>query len=123
MIITKNDILPKDVKETVNFLKTVYGMGIKITDFPDILNKVSGLEISDLTSWSPQFVSYLIDLQHKFMVGEKLDLALFHQDVNNVFHLTKTEKQILVKNNIEEKLWAIFWAVSFPSQTKFNLND
>lgn len=123
MIITKNDVLPKDVKETVNFLKTVYGMRIKITDLPEILCKVSGLEITDLTSWSSQFVSYLIDLQHKFMVGEELDLAVFHQDVNNVFHLTKTEKQILVKNNIEEKLWAIIWAVSFPSQIKFNLND
>lgn len=123
MKITKNDILPKDVKETINYLGEVYRGSQKITDFPELLRKVSGLEILDLTSWSSQFVSYLIDLQRKFMEGGELDLTVFHQDVNNVFHLTKTEKQLLVKNNIEEKLWAIFWVVSFPSQTKFNLND
>lgn len=123
MKVTKNDVLPKDVKETINYLGKIYGGNQKITDLPELLRKVSGIEISDLTSWSAQFVSYLIDLQRNFMEGGELDLAVFHQDVNNVFHLTKLERQLLVKNNIEGKLWAILWSVSFPSQTKFNLND
>lgn len=123
MKVTKNDVLPKDVKETVNYLGVVFKGSQKITDLPEILRKVSGLEISDLTSWSSQFVSYLIDIQRNFMEGGELDLTVFHQDVNNVFHLTKMERQFLVKNNIEGILWAIIWAVSFPSQTKFNLND
>lgn len=123
MKVTKNDVLPKDVKETVNYLGVVYNGNQKITDFPELLGKVTGLEISDLTSWTSQFVSYLIDIQRNFMEGGELDLTVFHQDVNNVFHLTKMERQLLVKNNIEGKLWAIIWSVSFPSQTKFNLND
>lgn len=123
MTVTKEDVLPKDVKETINYLGTVYKGSQRITDLPGILRKVTGLEISDLTSWSSQFVSYLIDLQRNFMEGGELDLTVFHQDVINVFHLTKIEKQLLVKNNIEGKLWAIIWSVSFPSQTKFNLND
>lgn len=123
MKVTKEDVLPREVKETINYLGTVYSGGLKITDFPEILRKVTGLEISDLTSWSSQFVSYLIDLQRSFMGGGELDLTVFHQDVDNVFHLTKKERQILVKNNIEGKLWAIIWTASFPSQTKFNLND
>lgn len=113
MTVTKNDDLPEEVRETVNYLKTIYKGNLKITDLPDILRKVTGLEITDLSSWTSQFVSYLIDLQRLFMDGGKLDLTVFHQDVNNVFHLSKKEKQILVKNNIEEKLWSIIWAVSF----------
>lgn len=123
MTVTKDDVLPRNVKETINYLGVLYGGSIKITDLPDILRKVTGLELADLSSWTAQFVSYLIDLQKLFMGGGKLDLAVFHQDVNNVFHLTKIEKQLLVKNNIEGILWAIMWSVSFPSQTKFNLND
>ena len=116
MKVTKNDTLPEEVKETINYLSTIYQGSLRITDLPRILRKISGLELDDLTSWSPQFVSYLIDLQKNFMEGGELDLTVFHQDVNNVFHLTKTEKQILVKNNIEGKLWAIIWYASFPSQ-------
>lgn len=111
MIVTKYDIPPKEVQETANYLRAVYGGNIRITELPEILRKVTGLEISDLSSWSSQFISYLIDLQKSFMEGGKLDLTVFHQDVNNVFHLTKIERQLLVKNNIEEKLWSILLAI------------
>lgn len=112
MVITKETELTSDVKETLNFLKLAKGGNLKITDLPSLLETVSGVKIEDLTSWTSQFVSYLIDLQKKFMGGGELDLTVFHQDVNKVFHFSKIERQLLVKNNIEEKLWAIMVAVS-----------
>lgn len=112
MKITKDTKLPDRVKETIRYLRNLFGYNLKITDFPKILESIIGIDIDDWSSWSSQFESYLIDLQKKFMEGGELDLTVFHQDVVNVFHLSKLEKTILVKNNIEEKLWAIMCAVS-----------
>lgn len=115
--------IPILTKECFNLLRDKYGGSIKITDLPEYLKTLTTLKFEDLSGWTPMFVSYLIDLQRKFMSGRELDMVVFHQDIIKVFHLSKLEKQLLVKNNIEEKLWAILIAVSKPTQLNFKLTN
>lgn len=114
--------IPVLTKECFNMLKDKFGCNFKITDLPDYLRVVTLQKFEDIdyhTDWTPMFVSYLIDLQHKFMKGGNLDMVVFHQDIIKVFHPSKLEKQLLVKDNFEERLWAIWLAVSEPSHSKF----
>ena len=106
--------------------KDRFGYNLKITDLPDLLRTVSSQKLEGIdytTDWTPMFVSYLIDLQHKFMKGGNLDMVVFHQDIIKVFHPSRLEKQLLVKENFEERLWAIWLAVSEPSHSKFIIKN
>ena len=114
--------IPVLTKECFNLLKDKYMGNLKITDLPEYLKSTTTLNFEDLSSWTPRYISYLIDLQREFMSGRELDMVVFHQDIIKVFHLSKLERQLLVKNNIEEKLWAILLAVSKPTQPKFIIN-
>ena len=123
---TKDSDIPKITKECFNTLKDRFGHNIKITDLPDLLRTVSSQKLEGIdytTDWTPMFVSYLIDLQRSFMSGCNIDMVVFHQDIIKIFHPTKLEKQYLVDEKIEERLWAIFLAVSNPSHPKFILNN
>lgn len=123
---TKDSDIPKITKECFNILKEKFGYNIKITDLPILLRTVSDQRLEGidyLNDWTPMFVSYLIDLQRKFMSGNNIDMVVFHQDIIKIFHPTKLEKQHLVDEKIEERLWAIFLAVSKPSHPKFILNN
>lgn len=114
---------PTETTKTIfNTLRGRYGIGLKITDLLMYLRYLTGLEILDHT-WTSEFESYLIDQQRKFMSGDDIDMTVLHQDVVNVFHLTKLEKQLLVDKHIEEMLWAILLAITFPSIKTLNNND
>lgn len=123
---TPDKDIPVLVKECFNKLKDKYGSNFNITNLPDYLKLITSQSFEDIdyyTDWTPMFVSYLIDLQRKFMKGGDLDMIVFHQDIIKVFHPSKLEKQLLVKNNFEERLWAIWLAVSEPSHSKFIINN
>ncbi len=120
---TPEEDIPVLTKECFNWLKDRYGNNLKITDLPDYLRTLTTQKFEDLSDWTPMFVSYIIDLQRKFMGGGNLDMVVFHQDITKAFHLSRLEERFLVKDNFEERLWAIFLAVSKPSQPKFNINN
>lgn len=117
-----DDDIPDVTKECFNLLKDRYGYNLKITDLPDYLRVVTGQKFDNIdynSDWTPQFVSYVIDLQRNFMDGRDIDMVVFHQDIIKVFHPSRLEKQLLVDLNFEERLWSIFLAVSCPSHAKF----
>lgn len=123
---TPDEEIPELTKECFNRLKDTYGYNLKITDLPDYLKLLTDMNLEHVDyqeTWTPMFVSYLIDLQHRFMKGDDLDMVVFHQDIIKVFHPSGLEKKLLVKNNIEERLWAIWLAVSNPSKQKFNITN
>ena len=123
---TKDSDIPKITKECFNILKEKFGYNIKITDLPILLRAVSDQRLEGidyLNDWTPMFVSYLIDLQRKFMSGNNIDMVVFHQDIIKIFHPTKLERQLLVDENFEERLWAIWLAVSCPTHSKFIINN
>ena len=118
--------IPVLTKKCFNKLKDRFGYNLKITDLPELLRTVSSQKFEDIdytTDWTPMFVSNLIDLQKLFMSGKDIDMVVFHQDIINVFHSTKLEKQHLVDENFEERLWAVMLAVSNPSKPKFIINN
>ena len=118
--------IPEITKKCFNVLKDRFGYNIKITDLPILLRTISDQKLEGIdynSDWTPMFVSYLIDLQRDFMSGRNIDMVVFHQDIIKIFHPTKLEKQYLVDEKIEERLWAILLAVSNPSHPKFILKN
>ena len=119
--------LPKLTKECFNLLINRFGSNLKITDLPELLKTVTTNDefedINYMYEWTPEFVSYLIDLQRDYMAGKDLDLGILHQDLVKVFHLSKAKRQNLVDNNFEERLWAIFFAITNPFHKIFEIND
>lgn len=118
--------IPTLTKECFNKLKDRYGCNLKITDLPEYLRTISSQKFDGIdykSDWTPMFESYLIDLQKNFMSGCDIDMVVFHQDIIKIFHLTKLERQLLVDENFEERLWAIWLAVSCPTHSKFIINN
>ena len=118
--------IPEITKECFNKLKDRWGFSMRITDFPEHLKVITDMEFDGMDlrqDWTPQFVSYIIDLQRDYMSGADIDMVVFHQDIIKVFHMTKLERQYLVEKEIEKRLWSVFLAVCNPSHKKFELNN
>lgn len=123
---TPDSEIPKLTKECFNKLKDKFGYNIRITDLPRLLQTVSSYSFDRIDfkqDWTPQFESYLIDLQRNFLSGCNIDMVVFHQDIIKIFHPTKIERQNLMNENFEERLWAIMLAVSCPTHNKFDLTN
>lgn len=118
--------IPRLTKECFNWLRWKFGVNTKITDLPELLRASLDMELEGInynSDWTPQFVSYLIDLQRDFMAGRDIDMVVFHQDIIKVFHLSRLERQLLVDKNPEERLWSIWLAVSCKNRKNFNLKN
>ena len=106
-------------------LKKKYGVyGARISDLILMLELLHGgerFELFDTRTWNPgDFVSYLMDIQLKFMSGESIDLVTLHDDILKVYQWTIAEKKRFINEVIEEKIWAIFKYVIDPNLT-FNI--
>ena len=117
--------LPVQVQLYYMTLKKKYGVyGARISDLILMLELLHGgerFELFDTRTWNPgDFVSYLMDIQLKFMAGESIDLVTLHDDILKVYQWTIAEKKRFINEVIEEKIWAIFKYVIDPNLT-FNI--
>lgn len=117
--------LPIQVQLYYMTLKKKYGVyGARISDLILMLELLHGgerFELFDTRTWNPgDFVSYLMDIQLKFMSGESIDLVTLHDDILKVYQWTIAEKKRFINEVIEEKIWAIFKYVIDPNLT-FNI--
>ena len=125
-IVDKNTELPIQVQLYYMTLKKKYGVyGARISDLILMLELLHGgerFELFDTRTWNPgDFISYLMDLQLKFMSGEPIDLVTIHDDILKVYQWTITEKKRFINEVIEEKIWAIFKYVVDPNLTFDNI--
>lgn len=125
-IVYKNTELPIQVQLYYMTLKKKYGVyGARISDIILMLELLHGgerFELFDTRTWNPgDFISYLMDLQLKFMSGEPIDLVTIHDDILKVYQWTIAEKKRFINEVIEEKIWAIFKYVVDPNLTFDNI--
>ena len=118
--------LPVQVQLYYMTLKKKYGVyGARISDLILMLELLHGgerFELFDTRTWNPgDFVSYLMDIQLKFMAGESIDLVTLHDDILKVYQWTIAEKKRFINEVIEEKIWAIFKYVVDPDLTFDNI--
>ena len=118
--------LPVQVQLYYMTLKKKYGVyGARISDLILMLELLHGgerFELFDTRTWNPgDFVSYLMDIQLKFMAGESIDLVTLHDDILKVYQWTIAEKKRFINEVIEEKIWAIFKYVIDPNLTFNNI--
>ena len=125
-IVDKNTKLPIQVQLYYMTLKKKYGVyGARISDIILMLELLHGgerFELFDTRTWNPgDFISYLMDLQLKFMSGESINLVTIHDDILKVYQWTIAEKKRFINEVIEEKIWAIFKYVIDPNLTFDNI--
>ena len=125
-LVNKDTEMPVQVQLYYMNLKKKYGSyGARISDLIQMLELLHGgdkFELFDARTWNPgDFVSYLIDLQIKFMNGETLDMVVLHDGILKVYQWTIAEKKQFINEVIEEKIWAIFKYVIDPNLTFDNI--
>ena len=125
-IVNKDTELPIQVQLYYTTLKKKYGIyGARISELIQMLELLYGgekFELFDTRTWNPgDFVSYLMDIQLKFMSGESIDLVTLHDDILKVYQWTLAEKKRFINEVLEEKIWAIFKYVIDPNLTFDNI--
>lgn len=117
--------IPDTTKYYFNLLKHKYGYAIRISDFPLLLAETYGreFELFDPMTWnSGEFMSYLMDLQIKFMKEKKeIDLAQLHRDILKVYDWTREEKNLFLTDSVEERMWSIFLSISDPGHNDYKI--
>lgn len=123
---TPEENIPEATKYIFNDLKQKFEYSARISDLIMLLAHIyrRNFELFDPKTWNDaRFLSHLMDLQIDFMQGQDIDLAELHRDLLQAFDWTSSEKKLFISDQtlIEERLWAIFLVISFPSHPEFNL--
>ena len=123
LIKTIND---KDYTDLVisnyDILKSKYGYTLRISMILSIIKDVflgkspqEDFDLMDVRSCNNGLIeSYLIDRQIDWQNNKEVNFSEMYEKINEVYQFSRTEKLIL-DTNMEEKLWALYLALSKPS--------
>ena len=108
-----------------NLIVEKYGYTARITRLWEMLRdslSISEFEVFDFRDISPEFESYLVDRLIDWNTGKDVDFSQIKDAILTVGYFTEIEKLLLKQEDIEDRLWGIFLAVSNPGRT-INLNN
>jgi hypothetical protein len=108
-----------------NLIVEKYGYTARITRIWEMLRdslSISEFEFLDFRNISPEFESYMVDRLIDWNTGKDVDFSQIKDAILTAGYFTGIEKLLLNQEDIEDRLWGIFLAVSNPGRT-INLNN
>jgi hypothetical protein len=108
-----------------NLIIEKYGYTARITRIWEMLRdslSISEFEFLDFRNISPEFESYMVDRLIDWNTGKDVDFSQIKDAILTAGYFTGIEKLLLNQEDIEDRLWGIFLAVSNPGRT-INLNN
>lgn len=111
------------VINTYKVLKAMYGYTLRISMILSIIKDVflgkSSNDEFDLIDVrccnNGPIESFLVDKQIDWQNKKEVNFSEIYDKIKETYPFSRTEKLILDMNNIEEKLWALYLALSKPS--------
>lgn len=103
-----------------NLIVEKYGYTARITRIWELLQDalaIQEFELLDYREVKPEFESYLIDRLIDWNTGKDVDFSLIKEAILLAGEFTGKEKLLLRQDDIEDRLWGIFLAVSNPERT------
>jgi hypothetical protein len=103
-----------------NLIVEKYGYTARITRIWELLCdalSIEEFEILDPKDIKPEFESYLVDQYIDWKRGRDVDFSLIKEAILIAGEFTGKEKLLLDQDDVEEKLWGIFLAISDPGRT------
>ena len=107
-----------------NLIVEKYGYTARITRIWEMLADalaIKEFEFLDFKTVRPEFESYLVDRLIDWNSGKEIDFTLIKEAILVAGDFTGLEKILLGQDDIEDRLWGIFLAVSNPERT-ININ-
>lgn len=106
------------VKSVFNMIKDKYSYKARISQLVDMLRESLGIDEFEIYDnrlmQNGTFDAYCMDTMSDFIKGEDVDFTDLYEAILISGDFLKTEKKILEKCNVEERLWAILLAISSP---------
>lgn len=103
-----------------NLIVEKYGYTARITRIWELLQDalaIQEFELLDYREVKPEFESYLVDRLIDWNTGKDVDFSLIKEAILLAGEFTGKEKLLLRQDDIEDRLWGIFLAVSNPERT------
>lgn len=103
-----------------NLIVEKYGYTARITRIWELLQDALAIpefELLDHREVKPEFESYLVDRLIDWNTGKDVDFSLIKEAILLAGEFTGKEKLLLRQDDIEDRLWGIFLAVSNPERT------
>ena len=103
-----------------NLIVEKYGYTARITRIWELLQDalaIQEFELLDHREVKPEFESYLVDRLIDWNTGKDVDFSLIKEAIFLAGEFTGKEKLLLRQDDIEDRLWGIFLAVSNPERT------
>jgi len=103
-----------------NLIVEKYGYTARITRIWELLQDalaIQEFELLDYREVKPEFESYLVDRIIDWNTGKDVDFSLIKEAILLAGEFTGKEKLLLRQDDIEDRLWGIFLAVSNPERT------
>ena len=103
-----------------NLIVEKYGYTSRITRIWELLQDalaIQEFELLDHREVEPEFESYLVDRLIDWNTGKDVDFSLIKEAILLAGEFTGKEKLLLRQDDIEDRLWGIFLAVSNPERT------
>ncbi len=104
-----------DATLVCNTIKTKYGITARITriwEFLEVALSIEKFEILDPRLVHPNFESYIVDSYIDWMNGKEIDFSEIQKAILIAGDFTEREKILLRQNDIEDRLWGIFLALT-----------
>lgn len=103
-----------------NLIVEKYGYTARITRIWELLQDalaIQEFELLDHREVKPEFESYLVDRLIDWNTGKDVDFSLIKEAILLAGEFTGKEKLLLRQDDIEDRLWGIFLAISNPERT------
>lgn len=103
-----------------NLIVEKYGYTARITRIWELLQDalaIQEFELLDYREVKPEFESYLVDRLIDWNTGKNVNFSLIKEAILLAGEFTGKEKLLLRQDDIEDRLWGIFLAVSNPERT------
>lgn len=103
-----------------NLIVEKYGYTARITRIWELLQDalaIQEFELLDYREVKPEFESYLIDRLIDWNTGKDVDFSLIKEAILLAGEFTGKEILLLRQDDIEDRLWGIFLAISNPERT------
>lgn len=112
---TQDNDYSEAVRSVYNSIRQRYSYKARISQLVDMLRYSLGLKEFQLYDSyqisNGQFESYCIDKLKDFMDGKDVDFTELYEAILMAGDFLESEKKLLKKSDIEERLWAIYLAI------------
>lgn len=105
---------------TFSILKQKYGYTLRVSMILQIIKDFIGtgedFHLIDVRTCNNGLIeSYLIDKQIDWQKGKEVNFSEIYREIEKVYSFSASEKRLLEDCKIEEKLWALYLALSKSS--------